>query len=146
MAAEHHLRPAGEGGKGREIVVPIQRSRNGDMLVEVIFNDHLYARMMIDTGSSVTKINVRFLHKLSLPEQAIVLRGKARTASGIVDTYGVIINKVAVDTAVKTDMLVLFADEKYDVEEYDGLLGMNFLADFIFTIDYHFNRLYLKRR
>ena len=48
----------------RDIIIPFQRAYGG-MLVQVVLNDHLPARMLVDTGATTVKINVNLLRKLN---------------------------------------------------------------------------------
>lgn len=137
-------RPATEEKKTTTYVVPFQRSAGG-MLVNVLVNDRVPAVMIIDTGATMVKLNVRFLRKLGQPLPASPRRQKALTAAGVVDAHEVQVDKIDLHGAIKRDVQASFTDEAHDYPHYDGLLGLSFLSDFRMTIDYKNSVLYLER-
>jgi clan AA aspartic protease (TIGR02281 family) len=130
-------------GQSREYVVPFQRAHGG-MIIEVLFNDLVRARMMVDTGATTLKMNVRLLRKLNLsnyPSKKLT----AVTATGIVEAHEIIIEKVDMGGAVRRNVVATFTDESHDFPSFDGLLGLSFLSDFKMTIDYEKNQIHLIR-
>ena len=127
-----------------QYVVPFKK-QNGAILVDVLLNDYIPAKMQVDTGANVTVINVNLLHQLDQPSQANPFKGKVTTAAGVVDASGIVIKKVSLGEAVKKDVMAIYSDEKYDLAHCDGLLGMSFLADFKITIDYNNNIMILNK-
>ncbi|MDD5712181.1 MAG: aspartyl protease family protein [Smithellaceae bacterium] len=132
-------------GANGEYVVPF-RKLHGGMVVDATINDTIPVRLLVDTGSSTTVINVRLLDRFSVPPPMLPMKGKAITAAGAVEVNIIMIDKIDVGGAVKRNVPAIYSDEKYDLEGYDGLLGMSFLSDFLFTIDSEKNVLHLKRR
>ncbi len=57
----------------------------------------------------------------------------------------VFINKIDVGGAVKGNVRAFFMHESYEDNEFDGLLGMCFLAVFQMTVNYKNNQTHLKR-
>ncbi len=127
-----------------QYVIPFQKL-NGAMIVDVILNDQVNAKMLLDTGASMTSINVGLLKKLNQTATSKRLTGKAITAGGTVDVNGIMIEKIDLGGAVKRNVWVAYSDEKYDFAGCDGLLGMSFLSDFKFTIDYGNNTITLHK-
>ena len=128
-----------------DIVVPFQRAYGG-MLVQVVLNDHLSARMLVDTGATTVKINVNLLKQLNQDLPANPRTGKAMTAAGVVEAKEVFLEKIDLGGAVKHNVQASFTDESHDNPNYDGLLGLSFLSDFRMTIDYEKNLIYLRLR
>jgi len=127
-----------------EYVVPFQRAYGG-MLVNVLFNDRVPAKMIVDTGATTVKINVSLLRKLNQDLPVNLKKRKARTAAGVIDMLEIVIEKIDLGGAVKRDVRASFTDEAYDYPHYDGLLGLSFLSDFKMTIDYEHNLIHLVR-
>jgi clan AA aspartic protease (TIGR02281 family) len=127
----------------REFIVPFQRAYGG-MVVDVVFNGLVHAKMLVDTGATTLKINVKLLRKLNQSTFSSKKR-KTITAAGVVDANEIIIEKVDMGGAVKRDVAASFTDESYDTPFYDGLLGLSFLSDFKMTIDYEKNLIHLMR-
>ncbi len=130
--------------RGREFIIPFKRAYGG-MLVDLVINDHLPARMIVDTGATTVKINVKLLKKLNQNLPANPRKGKAVTAAGVVEAHEVFIEKIDLGGAVKRYVQASYIDEMYDHPNYDGLLGLSFFSDFKMTIDYDKNEIHLKR-
>ena len=115
------------------------------MLVNVMINGYIPAKMLVDTGASAIKINVRLLKQLNqdIPEDR--RRGYVSTAAGMTNAEEVFIDKIDVGGAVKENVRAFFMHESYDDASFDGLLGMSFLSDFQMTVDYKNNQIHLKR-
>jgi clan AA aspartic protease (TIGR02281 family) len=128
----------------REHMIPFKRIYGG-MLVDVIINDRLPARMILDTGATTVKLNVSLLKRLNQSLPAHPRKGKALTAAGVVDVHELFIEKIDVGGAVKRNVQASFIDEIYDYPLYDGLLGLSFLSDFKMTVDYDNNVILLRR-
>jgi len=143
MAAPSLLSSAKEEG-GKEYVIPFQRAHGG-MVVNVMVNDRVPARMVVDTGATTVKVNVGLLKRLGQYTPAEGRKRKAWTAAGVIDAQEVTIEKIDLGGAVKRDVAASFTDEAHDYPHYDGLLGLSFLSDFKMTIDYEKNIIHLKR-
>lgn len=137
-------RPGTEEKKTTTYVVPFQRSAGG-MLVNVLINDRVPAVMIVDTGATMVKLNVKLLRKLDQPLPASPRRQKALTAAGVVDAQEVHVEKIDLNGAVKRGVQASFTDEAHDSPYYDGLLGLSFLSDFRMTVDYENSVMYLER-
>lgn len=137
--------PSAEKRENQDMVIPFQRAYGG-MLVQVVLNDHLPAKMLVDTGATTVKINVRLLKQLNQELPANPRKGRAMTAAGVVEAQEVFIEKIDLGGAVKYNVQASFTDETYDYPNYDGLLGLSFLSDFRMTIDYEKNLIYLRTR
>jgi len=128
----------------REYVIPFERAYGG-ILVNVLINDHLPAKLVLDTGSSSVKLNVGLIKKLNQRLPANPRKGKTMTAAGVVETREIFIEKIDLGGAVKKEVQASYMDEAYDFPYYDGLLGLSFLSDFKMTIDHQKNVIHLWR-
>jgi len=129
---------------GEEYQIPFKRAYGG-ILVNVMLNDCVPARMILDTGATRIKINVKLLRKLvsRLPDDT--RKAKMLTVAGVVETREFIIEKVDLGGAVKLNVPAAFSDEAHDFPNFDGLLGLSFLSNFRMSIDYDKNLIHLKR-
>jgi clan AA aspartic protease (TIGR02281 family) len=134
----------GVDGQRREHVIPFKRTYGG-MLVDVVINDRVPAKMILDTGATTVKLNVSLLKKLNQTLPVHPRKGKALTAAGVVDVHELFIEKIDVGGAVKRNVQASYIDETYDFPYYDGLLGLSFLSDFKMTVDYDHNVILLRR-
>ncbi len=128
----------------KEYIIPFEPIGQG-MLVHVMINDYIPAKMLVDTGATAIKINVKLLNQLNqdIPEDR--RRGYVSTAGGMKVAEEVFIDKLDVGGAVKENVRAFFMHESYDDTHFDGLLGMSFLSDFQMTVDYKNNQIHLKR-
>jgi clan AA aspartic protease (TIGR02281 family) len=128
----------------QEFIIPFQSFGEG-MLVDVMINGYIPARMLLDTGATVVKINKKLLDRINqdLPENR--RRGYVSTAGGMIKAEEVFIEKIDVGGAVKENVRAFFSHEAYDDAHFDGLLGMSFLSDFNMTVDYKNNQIHLRR-
>jgi len=132
------------GGGLREFIIPFESTAQG-MVVDVMINNYIPARMLVDTGASAIKINAALLKKLNqdLPDDR--RRGKVITAAGMANAEELFIEKIDVGGADKENVRAFFMHESFDNAGFDGLLGMSFLSDFQMTVDYKNNQIHLKR-
>jgi clan AA aspartic protease (TIGR02281 family) len=128
----------------KEFIIPFEPSGQG-MLVHVMINNYIPARMLVDTGATAIKINVNLLKQLNqdIPEDR--RRGYVSTAGGVIKAEEVFIERIDVGGAVKENVRAIYMHESYDDVYFDGLLGMSFLSDFQMTVDYKNNQIHLKR-
>jgi len=128
----------------KEYIIPFEPIGQG-MLVHVMINNYIPAKMLVDTGATAIKINVKLLNQLNqdIPEDR--RRGYVSTAGGMKVAEEVFIDKIDVGGAVKENVRAFFMHESYDDTHFDGLLGMSFLSDFQMTVDYKNNQIHLKR-
>ncbi|MBN1547284.1 MAG: TIGR02281 family clan AA aspartic protease [Syntrophaceae bacterium] len=136
--------PPSYGRGPQEYIIPFESIGEG-MLVDVIINGYIPARMLVDTGATAVKINKKLLNRINqnLPEDR--RRGYVATAGGIIRAEEVFIEKMDVGGAVKENVRAIFAHQTYDDAYFDGLLGMSFLSDFKMTVDYRNSQIHLKR-
>ncbi|WP_263081176.1 aspartyl protease family protein [Endozoicomonas sp. Mp262] len=114
--------------------VPLIAS-GGHFLTDVQVGDKQRARLLIDTGASVTTLPQRILQELKRKKQAArVGHVDLKTASGFHFSPLFRVKRFQVGQFVLKDLDV--AELDFDsTETADGLLGMNVLNRFIFQID-----------
>lgn len=124
---------------------PIALTRRGNSLVaEVLFDNRAYGRLLVDTGASLTVISPQLLQDLALDYGSPQRRAWFNTANGVIEAPIFIIDRVSVGAQSIDHMEVAVMD--LDNHNINGLLGMNFLRHFRFSIDQQKNVLYLSPR
>ena len=124
---------------------PITLSRHGNnLLTSVLFNNQAYGRLLVDTGASLTVITPELLQELSLDGQSPLRRAWFNTANGVVEAPIYVIQRISLggQTVDQLEVAVMNLNNAH----INGLLGMNFLQHFRFSIDQHNNVLYLSPR
>ena len=101
--------------------------------------------LMIDTGASLSVISPAALHKLGVsPAPTFVRNASINTAGGKVDAAVYRVESFAIgDYSVPNMEFVLLDIDSSSNGGGDGLLGMNFLRNFVFKIDQKNNLLLL---
>lgn len=90
------------------------------------------AKLMLDTGASVTVINPRVLASMGIGSSQ-GLRGSVKGATGSADVLFVPVQSIEVGNARSGPLRVAAHD--VDLTQGDGLLGRDFLDQFTVTID-----------
>jgi predicted aspartyl protease len=108
-----------------------------------IENKYLKARMLIDTGASVTAFSDTVLKRLVNYEDG--KKTTVRTASGIVDVYELRLLKIRLGT-IELENIKVHAHIHLDDFHFDGIIGMNVLSMFNFIINLDGNILSLEKR
>ncbi|WP_455209775.1 retroviral-like aspartic protease family protein [Kaarinaea lacus] len=130
---------------GGEESIPINLTRHGNsLLTEVLFNNQTYGRLLVDTGASLTVITPQMLHQLSLSNHTPIRKGWFNTANGVVEAPIFLIQNMSVGGQAVDQLEIAVMDLNND--HINGLLGMNFLQHFRFSIDQQNNVLYLSPR
>ena len=90
--------------------------------------------LLLDTGSSNITLHSNIAKKLKVKETQ---KGKIRVAGGeLIDAEGVIIDIVTVGPHSEKNLLAGIIEHNGPDVDYDGLLGMNFLKNYQYTIDF----------
>jgi predicted aspartyl protease len=112
---------------GNQVLVPVVLAYKG-RTVE--------ARLVLDTGASVTMINTDIADELGIePEETI--RGDGQVVGGMVIPASFAkLGAVTVGPHTKRDMVVSIIEEKGLRRRRDGLLGMDFLRDLRYYMDF----------
>ena len=126
--------------RGGAVEVPLAPSGN-NYLVDVLFNDSVEAKLILDTGASLVDISTEVARKLGYFPGSISVKRTFNTANGAVQHPIVAMPTVKVGNARS---VLVDASINDSFEGIDGLLGMSFLGDYKFEIDRSNNLLVLK--
>ncbi|WP_461422884.1 retropepsin-like aspartic protease family protein [Ketobacter sp.] len=118
--------------------------RNADhFVVKVVFDGRVELELMIDTGASITALTPSAIARLQGGTNLIDTgqRLQVHTANGQVAASLFTIDSMQIEDQVQHDVNII--EVNLSNEEVDGLLGMNFLGRYAFSIDQNMARLYL---
>jgi len=124
--------------------IPLKQLGN-HFLVEVNFNQEHSLSLMLDTGASRTVLSPRAMRVLTSMSEGVTdlkISGHAETANGFAFTRLYQMEQISVSDFHIDNALVLVMKMSGN-DQFDGLLGMDFLSRFEFQIDYQQNRLHL---
>jgi clan AA aspartic protease (TIGR02281 family) len=128
-----------------EFHIPFFRTPSGIMLVDVIINSSVRARMVFDTGAALVIISQELSQKIN-QDGGGDKRVKLRTAGGEVEGQYTVIPKIELGPASRENVQAVINPQANVFKDFDGLLGMSFLADFQVSIDHQGGRIILKRK
>ncbi len=114
------------------------------LLAQAVFNDSTIGHLLLDTGASLTVITPQMLEALSLSHTRPLRRAWFNTASGVIEAPIYLINRLSIGGRSVQQLEV--AVMELGGQNIHGLLGMNFLQHFRFSIDQQRNMLYLSQR
>jgi clan AA aspartic protease (TIGR02281 family) len=124
-------------------IIPLQIS-GSRLIVNAVMDGRYPIRLLLDTGAAITVVEPDVLQNAGYRlDQARIVHFK--TANGNTQAPMVKIENLAIRTHIETDLSVgsLPLDLGTDV---DGLLGMNYLKHYRFSVDQVEGLLYLSRR
>ena len=91
------------------------------------------ANLLLDTGSSNITLHKNIAKKLKVKKTR---KGSIRVAGGdLIDAEGVVLDSVTVGPHTKKNLLAGIIEHNGSEVPYEGLLGMNFLKNYQYTID-----------
>jgi len=111
--------------------IPLVQS-GSQFLVDAVINNAVSLRLLIDTGASITSIDRNVLDRLGLLNGPTT-EGRLQTANGLVATR--LVNLHSLGVGGFTVQNVQAATIQSLGGNLDGLLGMDFLSQFKFSID-----------
>ncbi|HCB41401.1 MAG TPA: hypothetical protein DEP79_16970 [Gammaproteobacteria bacterium] len=115
----------------------------GQFVVRVVFDEAVALDLMIDTGATVTALSreaVATLHQYGVLQDT-QQQVQVNTANGVVMSPLYQVGRMRVGDWEMRDVELLQVN--LGSQEVDGLLGMNFLGQFAFSIDQQQALLYL---
>ncbi len=121
--------------------VPLVSAGTGNAFVEVLLNGKVKGIFMVDTGASMTTISDKFLRELGMAVGKDGPEMPFSTAGGTVWSPVVVLDSVKAGDAEVTN---IEASVNNQIEDVDGLLGMNFLGEFSMVMEQGKNVMRLK--
>lgn len=129
---------------GGSRTVDLEKVGNSYFLEATINGKHK-ARLMLDTGSSSVLISPRLAEKMGLKLSGCMGMGSTLADGSSVSSQSAVLDKIKVGS-VSAEKISANVIGSSTATNYDGLLGMSFLRNFIFTIDTEKNLLILKHK
>lgn len=127
-----------------EFIIPFQRMSSGTILVDVILNSSVRAKMILDTGASLVVLSDELAKSLKQDASSgaqIILH----TAGGDIEGWATLVSKIEVGGASRENVHAAVNSKRGIFNDFDGLLGMSFFSDFKVTIDYPNRVIILKK-
>lgn len=120
---------------------------NGHVLVDVLLEGHVKARVLLDTGSTITFLSANIAKQLGLPAKGSKPTIEAMTSDGRKQRMALVtLQSVRIGNIETQGVQVAILPQTKDQLPYvDGLLGVSFLSQYNFKIDYRRNKLILER-
>jgi len=141
--AEKPERETKEEGKELQTIVRFSTT-NGQMVVPVLLNDSVEARVIFDTGAEMTVLSRRAVESLGLrfgSQRPVRLQTVAAQIQAPVAT----LSSLQCGDMRRTDLPVAVVD--FDLgRQVDGILGMDFLGNYTIRIESESNRIVLRPR
>jgi predicted aspartyl protease len=103
--------------------------------VQLTYEDRqVSANLLLDTGSTNIMLHRDIARKLLIKESR---KGSVRVAGGdSIDAEAFRLDAVTVGSQTKRNLIAGIIDHRGDQVPFDGLLGMNFLKNYKYTIDF----------
>jgi len=113
---------------------------NGHIMVPLVLNGFLEARLLVDTGAGITVLARELAQKLQLegePGNFIRLRTMAMDIQAQLAT----LDSIQLGNLIQNNLPVAIADLPLGERKFDGILGMNFMNKYKIYIDNENNRI-----
>lgn len=122
--------------------------KKGHIIVEALLNNRVKATLLLDTGASVVVLPVSIANKLGINFEKEKATAQLVLADGRkLQAKYVTLGDISIEDAqAKNVGAAIIPDSAADIGIGDGILGMSFLNQFNFKVDYNKNKLILEKR
>ena len=118
--------------KNQQFFAPVSFAVSG----ESFSDEQVKTELLIDTGASITALTQTIFAQIPALAKTFLRYVNVKTANGMVRTELYLVEEVRLGEQVFNDVEVLVLPENVsDSDAFNGLLGMNMLAQFTFFID-----------
>ena len=121
------------------------KAHDSIILVDVLLNDEVKARMVLDTGASLVVISGDLARRLRQDSSNASGTIKLQTAGGEIEGQAAVIDRIELGSAVREKVRAVINRQPQVFKGFDGLLGSSFLDGYKVTIDYQQSKIHLKR-
>jgi clan AA aspartic protease (TIGR02281 family) len=128
-----------------DYVISFEKNPSRAIFVDVVLNDTMRAKMILDTGAGLVVLSEDLAKRLNLPSHEEAKTMLLHTAGGDVTGRAVRLSKVQLGPAVKENVHAVVNMAPQAFKGFDGLLGMSFLQDFKMVIDYTNHQVHLQK-
>jgi len=135
----------GSAGPIGSIIIPFERTPDGLIVVSVMLNERVKAKMVLDTGANIVVVTEEIFKRLNQEPSSGGGVARLLTNCGEVEGRHLIINRIALGDAWKENVPSIVALNSYVLKGFDGLLGLSFLGDFKIMIDYQRSNILLNK-
>ena len=140
-----YQRPEAGPDLPEEHVIHFAKASDGIILVDVLLNDGVKARMVLDTGASLVVISEALSRKLGRDTATGAGRIILKTAGGEIEGRPAMIDRIELGSAVREGVRAVVNGHHDVFQGFDGLLGSSFLDGYKLTIDYQNGAIHLRR-
>jgi len=126
----------------RQDEIPAEKAHGG-VFVRVRLNGKVDARLLVDTGASISLLYQETVAKLGLPPEARVGTAHVKVADGR-EVEAAVLRLDSMSVGKSEVKNVFVAGSPASEQGFDGLLGMTFLGQFIVRVDAAHGRLILE--
>jgi clan AA aspartic protease (TIGR02281 family) len=127
------------------IVIPFERTSEGLIVVTVVLNERVKAKMVLDTGANIVVVTEELFKRLNQEPSSGGEVARLLTNCGEVEGRHLIIKRIALGDAWKENVPSIVTLNSYALKGFDGLLGLSFLGDFKIMIDYQRSSILLNK-
>ncbi len=136
---------SGSTATAGSIVIPFERTSEGLIVVTVVLNERVKAKMVLDTGTNIVVVTEELSRRLNQEPSPGGEVARLLTNCGEVEGRRFVIRRIELGGAWKENVPSIVALNSIGLKGFDGLLGLSFLGDFKMTIDYPGSRILLNR-